>query len=302
MHILRPATACLLAAAFLLGGCTQEDPEPPKRTTSSSEWRESGSPGTTEYVALGDSYAAAPGVPTTDVNNACFPSSNNYPALVAKALEVDRLIDASCGGASTADLLGSQGPGRPPQLDALSTDTTLVTLTVGGNDNGVFAKLLTDCVAAADLDPTGSPCRDGKESQADQSLLKRLDRSADNVDRVLAEIEERAPEALVVVVGYPQMLPAKGTCRDRFPIAEGDFAYAREINQTFNENLKQAAKEHDVEFVDMWSLSRGHDLCSDDPWVNGSTNLPDKAAPYHPFAAEQEAAAQAVVELVRKSG
>src|SRR3546814_6091314 len=79
MHILRPTTACVLSAAFMLGGCTQEDPEPPERTFGSSEWRESGSPGTTEYVALGDSYAAAPGVPTTDVNNDCFPSSKNHP-------------------------------------------------------------------------------------------------------------------------------------------------------------------------------------------------------------------------------
>ena len=38
------------------------------------------------YVALGDSYTAAPLVPSTDTSNGCLRSSGNYPSLVAAAM------------------------------------------------------------------------------------------------------------------------------------------------------------------------------------------------------------------------
>ena len=66
-----------------------------------------------QYVALGDSYTAAPLVPVTDVANGCFRSDHNYPALAAKALGAE-LEDRSCGGARTADLPPASTPTSPP--------------------------------------------------------------------------------------------------------------------------------------------------------------------------------------------
>ncbi|MDT0202827.1 SGNH/GDSL hydrolase family protein [Nocardioides sp. AE5] len=296
------AATAAVAAALVLAGCpAQEAKEEPVVTPAN--WRESGDGGDgIAYVALGDSYVTAPGVPQTDANNPCFPSSNNYPALVAAELEVATLVDASCGGASTVHMSESQGPGRPPQFDALDEETDLVTITIGGNDEGVFASLLTDCVVIAQEFGEGSPCREIKEGDDDKSLLAKVEASTRRVDAVLAGIVERAPNALVVVVGYPQLAPASGACPDRFPITEGDMAYARELNVAFNTALAEAAANHGAEFVDMFALSEGHDICADDPWVNGAVDLPDRAAAYHPFAAEQEAAAAAVVEVVRQAG
>src|SRR4051812_1371817 len=72
-------------------------------------------PTTRKYVALGDSYVAAPLVPVTDVANGCFRSSSNYPAIVAKKLGA-KLDDRSCGGATTQSFTTSQYPDVPPQL------------------------------------------------------------------------------------------------------------------------------------------------------------------------------------------
>ena len=44
------------------------------------------------YVALGDSYTAAPLVPDTDTTNGCLRSTNNYPALVAAALGTELVV------------------------------------------------------------------------------------------------------------------------------------------------------------------------------------------------------------------
>lgn len=296
-----PAVACLLLCATLLVGCTTEKETVPDQAGSvSSAWRESGAPDKTEYVALGDSYVAAPGVPETDVNNPCFPSTNNYPALVAIGLEVDHLIDASCGGASTEDLTDSQGPGRQAQFDALSAKTTLVTITIGGNDNGVFASLVTDCIAVATTDPAGAPCRTIREGDDSMSLLKRVDATAVSLDKALAKIPELAPNALVVVVGYPRMFPESGTCPDLIPLAAGDYAYASELSERFSQALKKSARNHGLEYVDMLELSQGHNICADDPWVNGAIDQPGRAAAFHPFAVEQAAAAAAIVKVVNQ--
>src|SRR4051794_36739602 len=77
------------------------------------------------YVALGDSYTAAPFVPTTDLARGCLRSDHNYPALLARSLGA-KLRDASCSGATTADARGRQVLGygdlrsrMRPQIDSV---------------------------------------------------------------------------------------------------------------------------------------------------------------------------------------
>jgi hypothetical protein len=84
------------------------------------------SPARALYIALGDSYAAGPGIPTQfDVRSGCERSSHSYPVLAADHLELppSRYRDASCSGAVVADLGAPQNTGSatvPPQLSALS--------------------------------------------------------------------------------------------------------------------------------------------------------------------------------------
>jgi lysophospholipase L1-like esterase len=86
------------------------------------------------YVAMGSSFAAGPGIPSyyEDPPTPCARSNNNYAHQLASRLNLN-LTDVSCSGATTAHLTGPRGA-IPPQLDALTSDTRLVTLTIGGND------------------------------------------------------------------------------------------------------------------------------------------------------------------------
>ena len=97
----RLAVALALAGALALGGCSS-----PATTPEAAPARTTGSPAAVptrydQYVALGDSYTAAPLVPPTDTTTICLRSAVNYPALVAEAMSGTMLTDVSCSGAST---------------------------------------------------------------------------------------------------------------------------------------------------------------------------------------------------------
>lgn len=249
------------------------------------------------YVALGDSYASAPFVPTTDVANGCFRSSANYPALVARLLGAD-LDDRSCGAARTKDFQVSQYPDVPPQLDALSDRTDLVTVGIGGNDERVFGRLTSQCPALRASDPDGNPCQTALEQGGQDALVAAIDRTGTKVTRLLREVRQRAPKARVLVVGYPQIATATDRCPE-LPLARGDYAYVVKVNFALTEMLRTAAEATGATYVDVWRASRGHDICSDDPWINGSVDDEQAAARYHPFANEQLAVADLVVRASR---
>ena len=101
------------------------------------------------YVALGDSYSAASGVlpPDPPAPLQCLRSIRNYPHVIA-ARTGAQLTDVTCGAADTSHFSTAQYPGVAPQLDALGAGTQLVTMTIGGNDSGVFINAILACGAA----------------------------------------------------------------------------------------------------------------------------------------------------------
>jgi len=243
------------------------------------------------YVALGDSYTAAPFVPTLQVAGGCYRSTNNYPALAAQALGVPTFVDRSCGGAQTKDMTTSQLTGVGPQFDDVTPDTDLVTVSIGGNDFSVFGTLVGYCPTLRASDPTGAPCRDAMRAGDDDRLFTAIAQTRVRVATVVAQIRERAPEATILVVGYPQITPRVGTCPDLLPLADGDYKYAVQVNQRLAWALRDAATVNHVGYVDVWTASQGHDICAADPWVNGQYTDPTRAASFHPFANEQLAIA-----------
>ena len=94
----------------------------------------------------------------------------------------------------------------------------------------------------------------------------------------------------MLVVGYPQIVSADNRC-DQLPLAAGDYAYAEKVNRALTETLRGAAEATGSTYVDVWAASKGHDICSEDPWVNGAVTDQKRAAAYHPFAEEQAAVA-----------
>ena len=128
-------------------------------------------------------------------------------------------------------------------------------------------------------------------------LLSALETTRTRVTALVAEVRKLAPDAKVVVVGYPQIVSPEHICA-KLPLARGDYAYVEEVNLALTEALRSAAKANDATYVDVWAASKGHDICSDDPWVNGSVTDQKRAAAYHPFANEQAAVAKLVVDAV----
>ena len=90
---------------------------------------------TKRYVALGSSMAAGPGIKPRAAGSpfAAGRSARNYPHLVAEQLGYD-LVDVTCSGATTANVLRDRQHGVPPQVEALDGAEDLVTVTIGGND------------------------------------------------------------------------------------------------------------------------------------------------------------------------
>lgn len=283
-------TAAMLALLACLG-CQEDAGEEAAPTI---EERPAGSDLT--YVALGDSYSSAPGVPVTDPADPCMRSTNNYPSMVADQLKIETYVDVTCGGATTEHMTVAQHEGVAPQLDAVTSEADLVTLGIGGNDSSVFFTAIYQCAMIAGEDPQGSPCAD-QASASDADVDTVLATTQQSIETVVAEIRKRAPQAQVVLVGYPQLVPETGTCPE-LPLASGDYAWAREVNKKLTDAVAAAAKATDADYADVWAPSEGHDVCADQPWVNGAQN-DEHAAAYHPRIEEQEAAADLVVKAFR---
>jgi len=288
----RTGTTALLVVAMVLAGASCA-PFADRPSSSDSPARSD----KLRYVALGDSYTAAPLVPVTEMAKGCYRSTANYPAIVADRLGA-RLEDRSCGGARTTDFRHNQYPEVPPQLTAVKPGVELVTVSIGGNDERVFSELVVRCTRLRAKNPEGAPCQQHMRSTGSDVLLSALRTTRNRVTEVVREVRQRAPKAKLLVVGYPQIISADSRCA-QLPLAAGDYAYGEKVNLAMTEVLRSAAKATGSTYVDVWAASQGHDICSDDPWINGAVTDQKRAAAYHPFAAEQVAVADLVVDAFR---
>jgi lysophospholipase L1-like esterase len=301
----KPLLGALLAALLLLTGCAGARDDgagdaPAGDLAASASPSASASPGAGgigRYVALGDSYTSAPYVGITDVADGCLRSEQNYPNLFAEKYDVAELVDVSCAGATTRDLTRRQQPfasqvAVPPQLEAVTPDTDLVTLGIGGNDTGLFARVARTCTRLGERDAANA-VRAGC-AQAAGADLGQIGR---HVERALRQVQQRAPEATVVLVGYPRILDGQG-CRARLPVAAGDVTALTNLSQRLDQQLRNAADRAGVTYLDLYTASAGHDVCSDIPWVNGARNIPGTAMALHPLAAGQQAVADLLAEEV----
>jgi len=211
------------------------------------------------YVALGDSYSAGSGVVPVDVTSPmCLRSTRNYPHVIAELIDA-RLTDVTCGGADTTHYRTEQYPGVAPQLKALSRTTQLVTMTIGGNDSGVFISSILQCgtlgIASAGR---GSPCRDTYGN----SFVRTVRRTtAPDIEKALRAVHRKAPRATVAILGYPRILPPKRGCFPQMPVARGDVPYLFKLQRVLNKAVRRAADATDSVYVDVPRASRGHDAC-----------------------------------------
>lgn len=260
-----------------------------------------------EYVALGSSFAAGPGVGERAGGSpwACLRSAENYPRRVADALGLS-LTDVTCSGATTADVLEGGQYFLPAQVDALVRDTRLVTVTVGGNDVAFLGNL------------TGRTCRSGELSTPaawralgacdvvdDSEVAAALRRLPDALRDVVEAVRRRSPTATVVLVDYQAVLPEQGGC-DRLPLRRGGFEHGRSVQTRLNRVIADVAEAAGVEHVSAHAATVGHDLCARDPWVSPyafpRSPLSFAPIPYHPTRSGVAATADAIEQHLRGQG
>lgn len=251
------------------------------------------------YVALGDSYAAGPLIPNQiGPPLGCLRSSNNYAHLAAPSIGVT-LRDVTCSGATTEDMTEPQSTElgtNPPQFDALDGETTVVSLTIGGNDIG-FSDIALSCIT---FNPFATPCKDQYNSGGKDVIAERIAATAPKVDAVLDGIAELAPSAEVYVVNYAAIFPETGFgCWPQMPIGWGDVPYLRAKQKQLNGMLATQAAGNGATLVDWYGASIGHDACkgSSTRWVEPVVPA-NPAAPIHPNKAGMAGAASPLVAAV----
>jgi len=212
------------------------------------------------YVALGDSYSAASGVlpPDPTAPPECLRSSRNYPHVIAGAIGAN-LTDVTCGAAETSDFFNSQYQNVPPQLDAVGDGTQLVTMTIGGNDNGVFIDAIIDCGSAGlSTLGRGSPCKDRYGSSFAHTIRTK---TYPALVKALLAVKKRAPRSKVAILGYPWIMPPREGCYPQMPIATGDVPYVHHIQWVLNDAIHRAAAASATTYVNLNKASSGHDAC-----------------------------------------
>ncbi|WP_375486003.1 SGNH/GDSL hydrolase family protein [uncultured Jatrophihabitans sp.] len=212
------------------------------------------------YVALGDSYSAASGTlpPDPTAPPQCLRSTVNYPHDIAAATHA-QLTDVTCGAAETKDFAGSQYPGVAPQLNALSSTTQLVTMTIGGNDSGVFIDSILECgTLGISTLGQGHPCQDRYGASFDNTIRTT---TYPSLVKALKAVRAKAPHARVAILGYPWIVPTSKGCFPQLPVASGDIPYLRNEQATLNDAVQRAAKATGATYVDLSSVSNGHDAC-----------------------------------------
>jgi lysophospholipase L1-like esterase len=251
------------------------------------------------WAGLGDSYAAGPLIPNQQLNPlGCLRSDHNFAHLAAATLGRS-LADVSCSGAKTDDMTAPQdvtlGP-NPPQFNALTTDTQIVTLQIGGNDIG-FTSILQNCATA---NPFAHPCRDRYVVDGRDTLADKIAATAPKIAAVLQGIHARSPGARVFVVNYAAILPETGSgCWPQVPIAFTDVPYLRSVEKKLNAMLAEKAAANGARIVDDYTASIGRDACRSastrwvEPLVPGNA-----AAPFHPNARGEAGIAAVVVREV----
>ncbi|MDI3407278.1 SGNH/GDSL hydrolase family protein [Streptomyces cavernicola] len=220
------------------------------------------------YVALGDSYSSGVGAGEYDSGSGdCKRSNRAYPVLWANSHAPSSFSFTACSGARTGDVISNQ-------LGPLNSGTTLVSITVGGNDAG-FADVMTTCVL-----------------QSESACIARVNEAKQYVDTTLpgklddtySAIRGKAPNAQVSVLGYPRFYKLSGSCVAG--LTENERSAINGAADHLNAATAKRAADYGFAFGNPTQAFTGHEICSGDSWLH-SVNWSNIGESYHPTAAGQ---------------
>jgi hypothetical protein len=247
-----------------------------------------------DQVAMGDSYSSGEGVNPYDSGtdddwgdnrNQCHRSPDAWGRNVVPNGYASPLLDyvdtigtsvdlIACSGATTRNVVRGgveQYPGEGgSQIDQrrLSAATDLVTISIGGNDVG-FSNIVTACArngcAAGEVD--GQPVFD---YAAD--TLKAL---PGNLDEALAQIRDEAPDATVLLLGYPRLFSDTAEERDTCPMISrlwdvDSQAWMNTKAAEVSDVMRRAAERNGAWYLSPIDTFDNHEICgSEGEWLEG---------------------------------
>ena len=207
------------------------------------------------YVALGDSYASGTGTRTyINDGTSCQRSVYAYPSLISASKGLT-LNFRACSGAKVADVTNTQ-------LSALTTATTQVSISVGGNDAG-FADVLTECAQPGWMSDCNGAI-DGAQSTINTTLPARL-------STLYASIKAKAPNAKVVVVGYPRIFQGED-CNAFTWFSPAEEVRLNATADLLNAKIAAAANRPGFVYSSPIAAFVGHAVCDNTEWLNGLSN------------------------------
>lgn len=222
-------------------------------------------------TAIGDSFIAGIGAGSYVESGGCRRSTDSYASLLARATS-SAFTDLSCPGATTATV--------QEQARAIPSNSTTILVQVGGNDIG-FGDVAGACTIGG-----SKSCRTALETAA-----RALAALGPEVQDVLTLAHTRAPDADIVLAGYPSLVQGVRPCSgslvgillgpDRLTrLAQ----LQRHLDRTLQRALigwKRATAVTRARFIDWPQQVNAHSLCSSEPWyvVPGAGDLIDLLHP-----------------------
>ncbi len=265
------------------------------------------------YVALGDSYSSGDGAggydPATAESGGCWRSENAYPEVVGEEFDFSgALAFYACSSHKGSEMIDQLGTPES-QIDRVTENTSLVTLGIGGNDLG-FIPVLRTCMMRMPL-LESSVCVEQEED-----VEKRMDTFEKTLTEILGEVRDRAPDARVLVLGYPRLFPEDPPGM-YYTLTKSDQLWLNGLGQRFNELIRDVAYRVDgdvygsrgtgsVEYVNTFSALTGHEVSAEDAWLNGivlgqlGEGLRVDRASFHPTALGQMSIAERVRLQIEK--
>lgn len=261
------------------------------------------------YVALGDSYSSGVGAYALPGDlapgNRCRRTSQSFVHSVASTFGFAGGVKFhACAGARTEHLFRAKS-GEPPQVERVDADTSLITLSIGGNDLG-FTRILSGCIVRV---PWSSGCERQEVVLAARRPALRM-----TLTGIVQRLVERAPRARIVLLGYPRLFgEAQGTAFDNLSVTDQRWLNAK--GEELNELIREVAAAADaaivagggagsVEFIDLYRTFTDHEVGSGAPFVHGLEvelkGFKVEFQSYHPNAAGYAAIAERLAVQIRR--
>lgn len=263
-------------------------------------------------AAVGDSYIAGTGAgnyypgqgpdggddggwPRVPDGRNCFQSYASYPWLYVQALNragvEAKVITAACHGAHVEHLRGQWA-----LLADEKAQADIVLVSAGGNDTG-FGGIVEQCILGAPFGTTGGRLSCDATLDLAESVLPAV---VLNLGRELQWLSSQAPDAEIVVVGYPDLLsPAHGKCS---LTAQGELRIEALFMEYEELLINAVAQLNADEFRYRLVLPSGRfddrGPCSlSDPWLHHVTNpFTTEGESFHPNQRGSAEYAQLLIE------